>query len=76
MFTPTTPQVASVGATLRAMREGVGLTISDLAERADTSKSTLSRFENGQRTISADLLSRIARVIADQAHAKRNGVAA
>lgn len=71
MFTPTETQAATVGATLRAMRIGVGLTVALLAERAGTTKSTLSRFENGQRTISADLLSRVARVIADEVAAKR-----
>lgn len=71
MFTPTETQLPSMGAALRAMREGVGLTISELADRSGTTKSTLSRFENGQRTISADLLSRVARAIADEAHAKR-----
>lgn len=71
MFTPTQTQLAPMGAALRAMREGVDLTISELASRSGTTKSTLSRFENGQRTISADLLSRVARVIADEAHARR-----
>ena len=60
-----------MGVALKAMRQGVGLTITELAERAGTTKSTLSRFENGQRTIGADLLSRVARVIADEAHARR-----
>lgn len=64
-----------MGHALRAMREGVELSLSDLAERAGTTKSTLSRFENGQRTVSADLLSRIARVIADEANARRRGAA-
>lgn len=56
---------------LRAMREEVGLTLSGLAERADVSKATLSRFERGERYVSADLLARIARAIADEVHAKR-----
>ncbi len=72
MFTPTPAQVASVGATLRAMRQGVDLSLNDLAARASTTKTTLSLFENGRRTISADLLARIARVIADEAVSKRS----
>lgn len=71
MFTPTETQLAPMGAALRAMRLGVGLTTEALAQRAGTSRSTVSRFENGQRTISADLLSRIARVIANEAHSRR-----
>lgn len=49
---------------LRAMREGVGLTQSEMADAVQTSKATLSRFENGQRVISAELLSKIAAVVA------------
>lgn len=49
---------------LRAMREGVGLTQSEMADAVQTSKATLSRFENGQRVISAALLSKIAAVVA------------
>lgn len=56
---------------LRAMREGVGLGQTELADRLDISKTTLSRFENGHRTISIDLLARIARTIADEITAKR-----
>jgi len=71
MFTPTPTQLPQTGATLRAMREGIGLSLSDLATRAGTTKTTVSRFERGQRVISADLLARIARVIADETASKR-----
>lgn len=83
MFSPTETQLASTGAMLRGMREAVGLSLEELAERAGPdprtgrtpSKGTLSRFERGQRTISADLLARIARAIADETHAKRRAAA-
>lgn len=64
MNTPTQTQMAQVGAMLRAMREGVRLSQSEMAELVGTSKATLSRFENGQRVISAELLSKISGVVA------------
>lgn len=64
-------QQGAVGAMLRAMREGVGLDQTEVARRLGVSKTTLSRFENGHRVISPDLLSRVARVIADEITAKR-----
>lgn len=66
MQTPTLTQMPEVGAMLRAMREGVGLSQSEMAVRAGTSKATLSRFEHGQRIISADLLARIINVVSDE----------
>lgn len=77
MFTPDPNQLPQTGATLRAMREGAGLSLAEVAERARTpertvSKGTLSRFERGQRNISAELLERIVRVIADELKTKRD----
>lgn len=66
MFTPTHPQLAAFGAVLRAMREGCGLSVTELAERCGTNKSTISRLERGQRTVSADLLANLTRAIADK----------
>lgn len=75
MFSPQPNQARSVGETLRAMREGAGLSIREVAERTSTTKATVSLFERGQRVISADLLARIARVIADEIASKRGGAA-
>lgn len=66
MFPPTVTQASALGAMLRAMRQGVGMSLSDLAERVGAHKATLSRIENGQRVAGAELLSRIAQVIADE----------
>lgn len=41
---------AGLGADLRALRTGAGLTLRDLAERIGRSYSTLSRIENGRQT--------------------------
>lgn len=71
MNPPNQTQWAAVGAMLAGMREGVALDQAEMAARVGVSKSTLSRFENGHRAISADLLSRIARVIADEISARR-----
>lgn len=71
MFSPTETQLASTGAMLRGMREAVGLTLVELAGRVGATKSTLSRFERGQRTVSPELLARICRAIADETHSKR-----
>lgn len=66
MNPPKMPQEAHLGLTLKAMREGVGLTQAEMARRCEVSKSTLSRFESGERVVSPALQARIARVIADR----------
>lgn len=72
MFSPTETQLASTGAMLRGMREAVGLSLVQLAELAEVSRSTVSRFERGERTVSAEILARITRVIADHITDKRS----
>lgn len=62
------------------MRLGAGLSQTDLAERVKASgwrvtKSTISRFETGERRPSPELLARIARVVADEVNAKRGRAA-
>lgn len=42
-------ELASLGARLRALRTGRGWTLEELAQRADLSKSYLSRLEDGDR---------------------------
>lgn len=44
---------------LREYRAAHGLTQSDLAERVGVKKATISRIENGERTPSMSLVSRI-----------------
>lgn len=41
---------------LRSLRTTLGLTLDELAERANLSPSTISRIETGKRTISLDVL--------------------
>ncbi len=41
---------------LRGLRHSLGLSLDDLADRSHLSASTISRVENGKRTISLDLL--------------------
>lgn len=64
MLPPTPTQTPALGAVVRVAREVSGLSLPTVAERAGLSKSTLSRFERGQRVISADTLERVAQVIA------------
>ena len=45
---------------LRATRERMGLSLSDVAEQTGIDKSTLSRIENGKRSINLDGLPKIA----------------
>lgn len=61
----------NLGPTLRAMRLGASLSQTELAERVDATKSTISRFETGERRPSPELLARIARVVADEANRKK-----
>lgn len=41
---------------LRSLRQAMGLSLDDLARRANLSASTISRIETGRRTISLDVL--------------------
>lgn len=66
MNTPTHPQDApNIGACLKVIREGAGLSLSELARRVGKDKSTISRFESGERVISDELRASILRAIAD-----------
>ena len=48
---------------LRSLRTTLGLSLSDLADRANLSPSTISRIETGKRTISLDVLLPLARAL-------------
>ena len=52
-----------VGNSIRDLRRANGLTIADIADRADISRGMLSRIENGQTASSLEGLSRIARAL-------------
>ena len=48
---------------LRSLRNTLGLSLDDLADRANLSPSTISRIETGKRTISLDVLLPLARAL-------------
>ncbi|WP_405425535.1 helix-turn-helix domain-containing protein [Streptomyces erythrochromogenes] len=48
---------------LRDLREKLGLTLDDIAERSQIHKSQLSRFERGQCGLSVDALHRLAEAL-------------
>jgi transcriptional regulator with XRE-family HTH domain len=48
---------------LRTLRNSLGLSLDELAERSSLSASTISRIETGKRTISLDVLLRLARAL-------------
>lgn len=48
------------GARVASLREGLGLTREELAEKADISPQNLAKIENGQRFFSSESLGRLA----------------
>ncbi len=48
---------------LRSLRNTLGLSLNDVADRANLSPSTISRIETGKRTISLDVLLPLARAL-------------
>jgi len=48
-----------IGARVRALRDGRGLTLEGLAERADVSRAMLSRIERGESSPTAQLLNKV-----------------
>lgn len=53
--------VVALGERLRTIRTGLGLTLTDAAQRTGTSASTLSKIENGQMSPTYDVLQKIVR---------------
>src|SRR5690242_18164572 len=49
--------------TLRQFREEAGLSLEDLGKACGLSRSTLSRFENGERDLSEDAYNRVLEAI-------------
>lgn len=54
---------ATVRARLRGLRQSLGWTLDELAERSHLSASTISRIETGKRTIGLDVLLALARAL-------------
>lgn len=54
------PERLNLGERLRALRQARGMTLQELADAADCSRSFLSMLERGQTDISATLLQRVA----------------
>lgn len=74
------PQDRRTGATLRALRVGVGLSQSEMVARVvagggELSKTALSNYENGSRVPNNGALFAILDVIATELHAKVRAVA-
>jgi transcriptional regulator with XRE-family HTH domain len=53
----------SIGAAIRELRQRDGLTIAQVAEKADISRGMLSKIETGQTSAGMDTLARIARAL-------------
>jgi transcriptional regulator with XRE-family HTH domain len=62
---PTATSTADAGPTFRSARVGTGLTIRRLAQRAEVDYSTISRWERGERAISATTYEHLSAALAD-----------
>lgn len=58
-------QQDQTGRSIRALRKLAGLTLKDVAERADTAVSYLSKVETGKFTPAPSFVGRVTAVIAD-----------
>jgi plasmid maintenance system antidote protein VapI len=75
-FTDTYQQPLPKGDVLRALREGVGLSLRELADRINANAAQgqgrtvthghIGRVESGERPVTPRLAARIARVVADR----------
>jgi transcriptional regulator with XRE-family HTH domain len=64
--TPTNPvRSGAQGRSFRAARQGAGLSVRSLAERAEISHSTISRWERGEREISETTYQHLTLTLAD-----------
>jgi transcriptional regulator with XRE-family HTH domain len=61
MTTTAAPEHATVGARIRLLREGMGLSLRDLAERCGVSAPMLSQVERGETSPTLAVAARIAR---------------
>lgn len=76
MYSPNPREAKALGRLIRSFRREAKLSLGECAARIDCTRSTLSRFENGERIIAADTLARFSRVIADEIAKRRNSDAA
>jgi len=60
IYLETGPKIESAGAVIRRVREEVGFSLSELADRVGMDKSSLSKYENDQLSMSLPVLDRIA----------------
>jgi transcriptional regulator with XRE-family HTH domain len=65
MPTPTTATNADVGAMFRAARTAAGVGVRTLADRAEVSHTTISRWERGERDIAASTYEHLTLALAD-----------
>jgi transcriptional regulator with XRE-family HTH domain len=61
--TPALPLATSVGAAIRRLRSAQGLTLADVADRAQISQGMLSRLETGAVSPSLETLAAVAKAI-------------
>jgi transcriptional regulator with XRE-family HTH domain len=62
----TPAELAQIGATIRRIREGRGLTLEELARKSDVSISHLSRIENARRAAHPAIYRRISEALGVQ----------
>jgi plasmid maintenance system antidote protein VapI len=63
--TSNTSSAKVTGEVMRAMRDGVGMTIRGMASSVGCSHQHLARIESGQRALTPDLAAKVAQAIAD-----------
>lgn len=61
----TTSHPGAQGESFRAIREGAGLSVRALAQRADISHTSISRWERGERDISDTTYQHLTAALAD-----------
>jgi len=66
--------IGVVAELIREARQAAGLTMAELAERAGTSKSTVSRYENGLVDPGAETLNRLLRACGQELGSKPVGL--
>jgi transcriptional regulator with XRE-family HTH domain len=66
MATERNPNEVALGAALRAIREGAGMSRRSLAKAASIDHTHLSRVEAGERVISPELLHKVLSALADR----------
>lgn len=68
MITERFPNEVPIGPALRAVRVASGLTLRQLGTASGVSHQHLARVESGERDLSADLLRRVIRALAQRLH--------